>query len=134
MGKEITEPALDLKTGRLTIDQLNLMMRHLPLEVTFVDESGAVVYYSAQPQGMFPRQPEVLGSAVVTCHSPHNQARIQALLDDFRSGKQDMAEQWVERDGRTYYIWYLPMRDEQGEYQGVLEAALDVTQFLQSRK
>ena len=55
---------------------------------------------------------------------------IRELLDDFRSGKQDMAEQWVEREGRTYYIWYLPMRDEQGDYKGTLEAALDVTQFL----
>ena len=132
MRKKKTEPPLVLQTGRLTIEQINLMMRHLPLEVTFVDESGAVAYYSAQPQGMFPRQEDVLGSSVVACHSPQNQAAIRVLLDDFRSGKQDMAEQWVTRDGRTYYIWYLPMRDEQGEYRGTLEAALDVTHFLQS--
>ena len=130
----MTEPKesskLKLKTGALTLEQINLMMRHLPLEVTFVDENDAVVYYSAAPDGMFPRSEDVLGGTVVACHSDYNHDKICELMDDFKLGNKDLAEQWVERDGKTYHIWYLPMHDERGSYRGTIEAALDVTMFL----
>ena len=131
MTGEPNDVILKLSTGRLTLEQIDLMMQHLPIEVTFVDAQDAVVYYSAAPDGMFPRSEAVLGTSVVSCHSKHNQQKISELMDAFRRGEKDGAEQWVERHGHTYYIWYLPMHDDQGTYQGALEAALDVTGFLQ---
>ena len=125
------EHKFHLQTGTLTLEQLNLMMGHLPMEVTFVDEKDRVVYYSAAQDGMFPRSQDVLGGSVVECHSAHNHEKIRELMESFRKGERKFAEQWVERDGKTFYIWYLPMHDEQGVYRGTIEAALDVTLFME---
>ncbi|MEE9150598.1 MAG: DUF438 domain-containing protein, partial [Thermoplasmata archaeon] len=44
-----------LDTGGLTREQVNLMLTHLPVDITFVDENDRVGYYSAGKERIFPR-------------------------------------------------------------------------------
>jgi DUF438 domain-containing protein len=55
--------ALGLDTGRLTLQQINLMLTHLPVDLTFVDENDRVAYYSEGPERIFPRSPAIARSA-----------------------------------------------------------------------
>jgi DUF438 domain-containing protein len=56
--------ALGLDTGRMTLEQINLLLTHLPVDLTFVDENDRVAYYSEGPERIFPRSPAIIGREV----------------------------------------------------------------------
>ena len=120
---------LELSTGHLTPEQVNLMLTHLPVELTFVDENDEVRYYSQVPDQIFPRSPGVIGRRVQKCHPPASLDKVQKILDDFRSGRQDVADFWLEMNDRFIYIRYFPVRDADGVYKGTLEVAQDATEL-----
>jgi DUF438 domain-containing protein len=118
---------LALSTGALTVEQVNLMLAHLPLEITFVDENDAVRFFSRGPERIFPRSPAIIGRKVQNCHPPASVHRVQRILDDFRAGRQDVAEFWIQMHDRFIHIRYFAVRDSQGEYRGTLEMSQDLT-------
>jgi DUF438 domain-containing protein len=46
---------------------------------------------------------------------------------DFRSGKQNVAEFWINFEGRFVHIRYFAVRDGKGLYLGTLEVTQDLT-------
>lgn len=114
-------------TGNLTPEQVNLILTHLPLDLSFVNERDEVVYYSATRDRIFPRSPGVIGRKVQKCHPPKSVHIVQQILDDFRSGKKDVAEFWLTVQGRFVHIRYFALRDASGLYRGCLEVTQDVT-------
>jgi len=54
-------------------------------------------------------------------------SRVQAILEDFRSGRRDQAEFWIQMQGKFIHIRYFAIRDGEGGYQGTLEVSQDVT-------
>ena len=50
----------------------NLMLTHLPVDLTFVDENDRVAYYSEGPERIFPRSPAIIGREVRNCHPRNN--------------------------------------------------------------
>jgi uncharacterized protein len=123
----LIEGALQLDTGRLTAEQVNLMLTHLPVDLTFVDENDRVAYYSEGPERIFPRSPAIIGREVRNCHPPKSVHVVNKIVDAFKSGLKDSAEFWIELGGRLLYIRYFVMRDKAGNYKGVLEVSQDVT-------
>ena len=118
--------AIPLHTGALTPDQINLIFQNLPLEVTFVDENDEVRFFSLTKERLFPRSAAIIGRKVQKCHPPQSLDRVQRILDDFRAGKRDVAEFWIQMRGMFIHILYYAMRDADGTYRG----ALEVTQNL----
>ncbi len=53
--------------------------------------------------------------------------RVQQIVDDFRAGRRDVAEFWIQMQGRFIHIRYFAVRDDEGEYQGTVEVTQDVT-------
>jgi DUF438 domain-containing protein len=53
-----------LSTGDLTLTQIDLMLKTLPVDVTYVDEHDIVRYYSDTPGRIFKRTPAVIGRKV----------------------------------------------------------------------
>jgi len=119
--------AIDLNTGSLTREQIDLMLRHLPVEVSFVDENDEVRYYSGHRDRIFPRSPGVIGRKVQKCHPPKSVDVVKRILGAFRSGERDKADFWIEMNGRTIMISYLAVRDDGGVYRGTIEVTRDVT-------
>lgn len=119
---------LPLDTGLLSLDQLNLMLKHLPVDVSFVDENDEVRYYSDVPDRIFPRSPGVIGRKVQNCHPPDSMHIVNQILDAFRSGERDMAEFWIKMGDRFIHIRYFAVRDVEGIYRGCLEVSQDVTE------
>lgn len=60
--------ALPLDTGLLSLGQVNLMPKTLPVDISLVDEHDTVRYYSDTPHRAFPRSPGVIGRKVHNCH------------------------------------------------------------------
>jgi len=118
---------LPLDTGALTTNELNLLLTHLPIDITYVGVDDAVRYFSAGRERIFPRSPAIIGRQVKKCHPPASMDRVQEILDDFRSGVRDDAQFWIQMAGKFIYIRYFALRDAQGAYQGTLEVSQDVT-------
>ncbi len=118
---------IPLDTGALTAQQVNWMLTHLPVDVTYVDQDDAVRFFSATKERIFPRSPAIIGRKVQQCHPPASVHRVQRILDDFRAGRRDEAEFWIQMGGRFIHIRYFAVRDERGAYQGTLEVSQDVT-------
>jgi hypothetical protein len=113
--------------GRLSLEQVNLLLTHLPVDISFVDEHDEVAYYSATKERLFPRSPGVIGRKVQKCHPPKSFHMVQKILDDFRAGKKDVAEFWISMKGRFIHIRYFAVRDSEGNYRGTVEVTQDVT-------
>jgi hypothetical protein len=119
--------ALGLDTGRMTLEQINLMLTRLPVDLTFVDENDRVAYYSEGPERIFPRSPAIIGREVRNCHPPKSVHLVNQILDAFKSGSRDTAEFWIELGGKFIYIRYFAVRDASGYYKGCLEVSQDLT-------
>jgi len=131
-AKEAAAPAgglLGLLTGDLSLEQVNLIFTHLPVDLSFVDENDTVRFYSEGPRRIFPRSPAVIGRKVQMCHPPKSVHIVQEILDSFRAGRQSLAEFWIELGGRFIHIRYFAVRDQAGTYRGCLEVSQDVTEI-----
>jgi hypothetical protein len=118
---------LNLDTGVLSLEQVNLMLKALPVDISFVDEDDEVRYYSATKERIFPRSPAVVGRKVQNCHPQKSMHMVQRILDEFRTGNKDEAEFWIELGGKFIHIRYFAIRDDGGAYKGCLEVSQDVT-------
>ena len=119
--------SLNLDTGQLTPDQVNLMLTHLPIDISFVNENDEVAYYSASPDRIFPRSPGVIGRKVHNCHPPKSVATVERILSEFKAGTKSSADFWIQMKGTFLLIRYFAVRDAEGKYRGCLEVSQDVT-------
>lgn len=117
---------LALHTGGLRLEELNLVLGVLPIDFQYVDEHDRVRFYS-EGHRIFPRSPGVIGRKVQNCHPPASVHKVQQILDAFRSGEKDVADFWIEQQGKFLHIRYFAVRDEGGGYRGVVETVQDVT-------
>ena len=122
-----SEGAVDLDIGRLTVEQVNLMLKHLPVDITYVDDGDAVAYYSDTDDRIFPRSAGIIGRQVSKCHPPKSVHMVERIVEAFKSGKRDSAEFWVDVKGRLVYIRYFAIRDGEGTYKGTIEVSQDIT-------
>lgn len=118
---------IKLAEGYLTVEQLTLMLKKIPVDLTFVDENDQVCFYSASEDRIFPRSPAVIGRAVQKCHPPKSVHIVADILKNFKEKKKDAAEFWLQSEGKFIHIRYFPVYNEQGEYKGVIEVSQEVS-------
>jgi len=118
---------LDVSQGKLTLEQINLIFKHLQVDLSFVDENEIVKFYSDTKHRVFPRSAGVIGRQVQNCHPRESVATVEEIIRAFRAGEQDEAEFWLEIGGKFIYIIYNAVRDEAGNFRGILEMMQDVT-------
>lgn len=120
---------VDLGTGLLTPEQIMMMLNHMPVDVTFVDENDEVRYFSGGKHRIFPRSQAVIGRKVQNCH-PHESVHVvEEILAAFRKGEKEHAGFWIQMKGKFIHIRYFAVRDAQGHYRGTLEFSQDVTEI-----
>ena len=118
---------LEVTTGKLTLEQINLIYKHLPIDISFVDENELVCFYSDTDHRIFPRSKNVIGREVMNCHPRKSAHIVREVIDKLRSGEQDKAEFWINKPGLFIYIYYVAVRDKDGKFRGVLEMMQDCT-------
>ncbi len=120
---------LNLDTGILTLNQVNLLLKHLPIDISFVDENDTLLYYSDVKDRIFPRSPGVIGRKVQNCHPPKSIHIVNQILNAFKEGSKDSAEFWIQSNGKFIHIRYFAIRNELGVYCGTLEVSQDITEI-----
>ncbi|MFX0077899.1 MAG: DUF438 domain-containing protein [Candidatus Hermodarchaeota archaeon] len=126
ISKEV-EGLMKFETGELTLTVIEGIFNSLPVDITFVDTEDTVRFYSESGGRIFPRSKAVIGRSVQACHPKQSVHKVQQILDDFRAGKRNVAEFWINLKGRMIYIRYFAVRNHSGEYQGCLEVTQDIT-------
>ena len=112
-----------------SLETLEAIFNALPLDVTFVDETDTVRYYSKGDGRIFRRTPAVIGLKVQDCHPKDSLDKVNQVVSDLKSGERDVAEFWIDLKGRKIYIRYFPVRDKSGKYIGTLEVTQDITEI-----
>ena len=126
-GQVGKDTVLDVATGKLTLEQINLLFRHLPVDLSYVDENELIKFYSDTPHRIFPRSANVIGREVKNCHPAKSVHVVEEIVEKFRSGEQSQAEFWINKPGLFIYVIYTAVRDENGKFRGVLEMMQDCT-------
>ena len=95
---------IKLKTGSFTVEELGAIFRALPVDITFVDGDDRVAFFSDNPDRIFVRTESVIGREVEKCHPPKSVHIVKKILEKFKAGERDVAEFWIELNGRLIYI------------------------------
>ncbi|WP_442598511.1 DUF438 domain-containing protein [Neobacillus sp. D3-1R] len=119
--KAISEGYIKMETGILSLKQLEMLLNHLPVDITFIDHEDVVRYFSHGKERIFARTKAVIGRTVQNCHPPRSVHVVEELLEDFKSGKKDSEDFWIKFRDKYVYIRYFAVRDENGKYIGTLE-------------
>jgi len=127
LNTSTNKEVLDVSQGKLTLEQINLIFKHLQVDLSFVDENEIVKFYSDTKHRVFPRSAGVIGRKVQNCHPRESVDTVEEIIRAFRAGEHDEAEFWLEIGGKFIYIIYNAVRDEEGNFRGVLEMMQDVT-------
>ena len=115
--------------GYMTVEQVNLLFRTMPLDITYVDEHDRVIFYNRGEERVFPRSSGIIGREVKFCHPPKSVGTVLKILEAFRSGERDESSFWINHKGRLIYIRYFAVRDNQKNYKGVIEISQDITEI-----
>ncbi len=115
-----------LHSGAFTVAELEAMLNTLPIDITFVDASDRVKYFSQGKERIFDRNRAILGRDVRLCHPPASVHVVEQIIADFRSGRQDVAPFWIQMGERLIHIAYYAVRDRDGNYLGTVEMSHDI--------
>lgn len=129
IAEEIVRGAeLDDLSYALDREVLAAILNTLPVELSFVDQDDCVRYFSHErSEKIFPRSRGAIGTNVRNCHPQKSVHLVERILADFKAGKRDVAEFWIDMGPRKVHIRYWPVRDAAGKYLGCLETVQDVT-------
>jgi PAS domain S-box-containing protein len=123
------EGMLEFETGSMSAEEVEAVFSSLPVDITFVDKDDAVRFYSESGGRIFVRTKAVIGRKVQQCHPQKSIHAVQQILDDFKAGKRDLAEFWINLEGKLVYIRYFPVTGKDGGYLGCLEVTQDITKI-----
>ena len=120
-----------MPTGHVSVEQLTAVLSTLPLDLTFVDADDRVAFFSEGPDRIFARSKAIVGRKVQHCHPPRSADTVNKILDDFRSGRQNVAEFWIDFRGKFVHIRYFAVRNAEGAYLGTVELTQDLAPLRQ---
>lgn len=121
-GNEINFPS-----GVLELKELMWILNSLPVDITFVDKDDTVKYFSDNKDRVFIRTRSIIGRKVQNCHPPQSVEIVERLLAEFKNGKRDQADFWINFKNRLIFIKFLAVRDEGLNYLGTIEITMDIT-------
>ncbi len=113
--------------GYMTVEQVNLLFKTMPLDLTYVDENDRVIFYNRGEERVFPRSAGIIGREVKFCHPPKSVGTVLKILDEFRKGTKSESSFWINYKERLIYIRYFAVRDADKNYKGVIEISQDIT-------
>ena len=117
------------ETGELSRKEIEAIFNNLPVDITFVDREDKVRYFSQTKDRVFPRTKAIIGREVQKCHPQKSVHIVNKILEDFKSGKRDVAEFWINLGERLIYIRYFAVKDRRGDYLGCVEVTQDITEI-----
>jgi hypothetical protein len=135
--KNLSEEKVDIfenskfktETGELNFEEIQMIFNALPVDMTFVDENNKVRYFTRPKDRIFPRSPAVIGRDVKNCHPPQSVHVVEEIIKSFKNKEENTAKFWINVKGKLILIQYFALRDNDGNYKGVLEVSQDITEI-----
>jgi len=124
---QLNDTLLNFDTGLMTLQQAMMLLNHLPVDITMIDENDRVRFFSNPKDRFFIRSKAIIGRTVQNCHPPESVNVVEELLKAFKSGEKDSEPFWIQMKGRFILIQYFALRDEDGVYKGCIEVSQDLT-------
>ncbi|EFR31228.1 DUF438 domain-containing protein [Eremococcus coleocola] len=124
---------LPLNHGNLNLKQIDQIFRHLPMEISFVNKDNIFQYFNdlgKEGQMILKRVPSQIGRTIEECHPPRLVAMVTDLISDFAHGRRDRESLWYQKGKQMILITYIALRDDQGDFLGVLELVQDIQPYL----
>lgn len=111
----------------LSMEQIDAIMETMPVEITFVDADDTVAYFNRLDKDkIFVRTRSVIGRKVEMCHPANSVDKVRRIVEGFKDGTRDKAEFWIDFMGDKIFIRYFPVRNDAGDYLGVLEVTQQI--------
>lgn len=123
---QIPEGLLKIGPGYLSVEEITRIFNTLPIDITFVDKTDRVRYFSQGKERVFDRPPAVIGRKVQNCHPPASVHIVNKILSDFKNHKRDHADFWIQSRGMFIHIRYYAVYDDQNQYLGTLEVTQNI--------
>lgn len=123
-----SEGDIEFKTGFLSKEEVEALFKHLPIEITYADENGRIVFFSESIfRRGFARTKTILGRRIEYCHPPRLERFVRNVVDEVKAGRSDYKEYWTRIGDRIVRVIVSAVRDDSGRYLGVLEIVEDLT-------
>jgi DUF438 domain-containing protein len=113
------------EAGSLTHEQMALVLGHLPVDVSLMDEKHVLVYWHGPT--FEECEDEYIGRHIDDCHNAESRKSIARMIESFTAGTRDEEVFWYVEDGRQKVTRYTAVRDEAGVYRGMMEVIIDLT-------
>lgn len=131
LEKEAVEVGGEIKLdhGVMTQKEIERMLNSLPLDITFVDAQDHVKFFTRGKERIFQRSPAIIGRKVQYCHPQSSVHIVEKIVTDFKEGRRDHADFWINMGGKMVYIRYFAVRDLDGTYMGTVEVTQDIKEI-----
>lgn len=123
-GRE--EGKVHFETGTISFEEIVAIFDALPVDITFVDKDDTVRYFNQSKDRIFVRTKAVIGRKVQQCHPQRSIHIVSRILEDFKNGKRNTADFWINFQDKLVYIRYFPVRNKNGDYLGCIEVTQDI--------
>ena len=97
----------------------------IPLEISFIDADNINRFFNEGPK-VFKRPSMALDREVFSCHPPKIEPMVRSIIDDFRNNRRDSVPVWMDKNGRTFLVTYMAVRDNEKNYLGTVEIVQDM--------
>ncbi len=124
--QETESGLIRLPSGEFKAEELTALLNTLPFDITFVNKDDVVKYFSEGKERAFPRTKSIIGRNVSNCHPPASVHVVEKIVDDFKTGRKDQEDFWIKMAGKYILIRYYAVRNDTGEYLGVIEVTQDI--------
>ena len=111
--------------GHMSIEQLTALLNTIPLEISFIDADNINRFFNEGPK-VFKRPGMALDREVFSCHPPKIEPMVRSIIDDFRNNRRDSVPVWMDKNGRTFLVTYMAVRDNEKNYLGTVEIVQDM--------
>ena len=119
-----------LDRGILTVNQLNMFLRSMPMELTYADDNNQFLYYNRVLMGddmLASRYEHQVGFSLAECHPERARKGAEAIIQQMRAGNTDIIRIPITHHGPDKYVVhnYQAMYYDNGDYAGINEYILD---------
>ena len=116
---------MEWRRGSLTPEQMELVLRLLPFDLSFADENDILLFWNGETYKTCDAR--YIGRDVRDCHPENSLACLEEILSQFKAGAKDVAEGWEQDGDRVTRTRYFAVRNADGAYKGTLEVNHDIT-------
>lgn len=96
------------------------VLEQMPVAVTVIGIDGTVLYFNDHAARALDRRPEHIGKDVRSFHKPESRARIDAIVEAFRSGRREQFY-FEDRSGETKLAVTVAPLIENGSLTGCIQ-------------